>query len=474
MGASELTELCRQPAIEIRRRLWAREVSIVEMTEAHLRVIERMNPRINAIVTLVAERALADAREADTMLSRRLPHGPLHGLVVAHKDLTETAGIRTTFGSPLFSNFVPDRDSLIVERLKGAGAITIGKTNTPEWGAGSNTTNPVFGPTRNPYNTKLTSGGSSGGAAAALASGMVALADGSDMGGSLRNPAAYCNVVGLRPAPGRVPDWPNMLPWQTLAVNGPMGRTVQDVALMLSVLAGPDDRCPNSLAEPGDRFDTPLLRDFAGVKVAWSRTLGGLPVQPEITDALGQQREVLLDLGCKVADIEPDFAGADIAFLTWRAWSFEAHLGPLQEAHPDQVGPNVTWNIMQGRSLSGRDLARAEIVRAELYHRMRVFMNEYEFLVAPVTQVVPFPPGVDYPRRIGDVAMTTYIDWMKSCWMISATGHPAISVPGGFTGAGLPVGLQIVGRHRDELGVLQIALAVEQATEHWRRSPPID
>ncbi len=473
MTTTEAASATLKPATEIRRALWAREVSVREMTEAHLQVIEQVNPTVNAIVTLVTEQALEEARAADRALDRGEPRGPLHGLLVAHKDLTETAGVRTTFGSPIFADFVPDRDSLVVERLKQAGAITVGKTNVPEWGAGSNCVNPVFGATRNPYDPVRTSGGSSGGAAAALACGMVALADGSDMGGSLRIPASFCNVIGLRPSPGRVPSWPTRLAWSPLAVNGPMGRTVADVALMLSALAGPDDRHPISIAESGERFAAPLERDLRGVRIAWSRSLGGLPVAPEVTRVLEPQRDAIAGLGCEVVDVEPDLDGADRTFFTWRAWSFEAELGVLLDTHPELVGENVRWNIEQGRALTGPDLARAEQAHGALYHRMREFMGEYEFLLAPVAQVPPFPFTTDHPQRVAGAPMTNYIDWMKSCWFISAVGLPAISVPAGFTEEDLPVGLQIVGRHRDELGVLQLAHAFEAVTQQWRRHPPV-
>ncbi|MGH2856069.1 MAG: amidase [Solirubrobacteraceae bacterium] len=475
-ASSEATDargLCREPAVEIRRRLLAREVSAVEMVEAHLEVIERCNPQVNAIVTLLAEPALQSARDADRALARGAPLGPLHGLVVAHKESTETAGIRTTFGSPLFADHVPDRDALIVERMRAAGAITIGKTNIPEWATGSNCVNPVYGATRNPYDTRLTPGGSSGGAAVALTCGMVALADGSDIGGSLRIPASFCNVVGLRPSPGRVPSWPSGLPWSTLAVHGPMGRTVADVALMLSAVAGADDRSPISLTDDPARFAAPLEREFGGVRVAWSPTLGGLPIEPAVTAALEPGRAVLCGLGCEVRGMEPDLCGAELAFTTWRAWGFDAELGELLDRSPELIGANVRWNIELGRTLSGRDLARAELARGELYQRMREFMSEHEFLVAPVVQVPPFPIEIDHPLQVAGEAMETYIDWMRSCWLISATGLPAISVPCGFTDDGLPVGLQIVGRHRDELGVLQLAHAFEAATQQWRRAPAI-
>ncbi|MGH2876036.1 MAG: amidase [Solirubrobacteraceae bacterium] len=472
-AVSELRALCREPAVEIRRRLLAREVSAVEVVQAHLEVVERCNPEINAIVTLLPEQALQSAAAADRALARGEPLGPLHGLIVAHKDSTETAGIRTTYGSPVFADHVPDRDALIVERMRAAGAITIGKTNIPEWATGSNCVNPVFGATRNPFDPRLTPGGSSGGAAAALACGMVALADGSDMGGSLRIPASFCNVVGLRPSPGRVPSWPSTLPWSTLAVHGPMGRTVADVALMLSAVAGRDDRSPISLGDPPHRFGEPLDGDLHGVRVAWSRTLGGVAVEPAVTAVLESRRDVLSGIGCEVIDVEPNFSGAELAFTTWRAWGFDTQLGELLDRSPELVGANVTWNIELGRTLSARDLARAEVARGELYERMRSFMAEHEFLLAPVVQVPPFPVELDHPVEVAGERMETYIDWMRSCWLISATGLPAISVPCGFTDEGLPVGLQIVGRHRDDLGVLQLAHAFEAATQQWRRAPAI-
>jgi amidase len=465
--------LCLSPATELRRRLRERELSATELVDAHLRVIERVNPRLNAIVTLVAERARDDARRADRALAGAGPHPPLLGLPVAHKDFTATAGIRTTFGSPIFADHVPDHDALIVERLRGAGAVTLGKTNIPEWAAGSNCVNPVFGATGNPYEPRLTSGGSSGGAAAALACGMAALADGTDMGGSLRNPASFCNVVGLRPSPGRVPVWPTPLACHPLTVHGPMGRTVEDVALMLSAIAGPDDRSPISLSEPGTTFAGPLERDFSGTRIAWSRDLGGLPVEAEVTGVLDAHRGVFAGIGCAVEDSEPDFTGADEAFKVQRAWIFELLLGQQLDEHRELLGASVIWNVEQGRGLSGHDLGVAERTRTEIYHRIREYMADYEFIVAPATQVLPFPYEQDYPTEIAGVEMLTYVDWMKSCYFVSLIGLPAISVPCGFTDGGLPVGVQIIGRHQDDLGVLQLAHAFERETQHWRRHPPL-
>jgi amidase len=467
------SELCFLTATELVQRIQNRDLSVVEVMEAHLAQIERINPQVNAIVTLLPEQALTQARAADETLARGETVGRLFGLPMAHKDLALTKGIRTTFGSPIFRDFVPDQDSLIVERLKRAGIITIGKTNTPEFGAGSQTYNPVFGATLNPYDTTKTCGGSSGGAAVALACGMLPLADGSDLGGSLRNPASFCNVIGLRPSPGRVPRWPALAAWSPFSVDGPMARTVQDVALMLSAIAGPDPRSPIALNEPGSSFARPLERDFKGVRVAWSRNLGELPVDPRVTAVIEVQRSTFEALGGIVEETEPDFRDADEVFKTWRAWSFELTYADLLPDHREQIKETVIWNIEAGQKLSGPQLGRAEVKRTALYHRLREFMATYEFLILPVSQVPPFDVAQPYATEINGVVLETYIDWMKSCYYISVTGHPAISIPCGFTPEGLPVGVQLVGRHQDDWGVLQLAHAFEQATHFWQQRPPL-
>ncbi|MGI9049866.1 MAG: amidase [Rubrobacteraceae bacterium] len=466
-------EICFQTATELARGIRSREFSAVEVASAHLERIEAVNPQVNAIVALLPERALEDAHAIDGALARGEELGPLAGLPVAHKDLALTKGVRTTFGSPIFEDFVPEEDALIVERLKKAGAVTLGKTNTPEFGAGSQTYNEVFGETLNPYDTTRTCGGSSGGAAVALACGMLPLADGSDMGGSLRNPAGFCNVVGFRPSPGRVPSWPTQTAWSTLSVEGPMARTVADAALMLSAISGPDHRSPIALPEPGEVFLGPLERDFSSARVAWSRDLGGLPVDTRVTATIDSQRHVFESLGCVVEDDEPDLADADEVFKALRAWSFELAYGDLLEEHRARMKDTVIWNIEEGRRLSGPVLSRAEQKRTALYHRVRAFMQRYEFLVLPVSQVPPFDVKQRYVTEIEGVEMETYIDWMKSCYYVTVMGLPAVSVPCGFTPEGLPVGVQIVGRHQDDLGVLQLAHAFEQATGFWKRRPPV-
>ncbi|AHY45362.1 Asp-tRNAAsn/Glu-tRNAGln amidotransferase A subunit and related amidase [Rubrobacter radiotolerans] len=466
-------EILYASAADLARRIREREVSCAEVMEAHLRRIEAVNGRLNALVTLHPERSLEDARAADRRLSKGESVGPLHGLPVAHKDLLLTSGVRTTFGSTVFRDHVPEVDSLSVERLRRAGAISVGKTNTPEFGAGSQTFNALFGATRNPYDPRKTCGGSSGGAAVALASGMVPLADGSDMGGSLRNPAAFCNVFGLRPSVGRVPVWPSRAAFSRLSVEGPMARSARDAALMLAATAGPDRRDPLSLEAPGSAFLQSLERDFSGARLAFVPNPRSFPVEPAVCEVVEGSRVVFEGLGCAVEDAEPDFSGADGVFKTLRAWHFELEHGGLLDAHREELKETVVWNIEEGRRLAGSDLGAAERERAGLYRRTLAFMERYEFLVLPTVQVAPFGVEEPFVREINGLRMETYIDWMKSCYFITATGLPAASVPGGFTKAGLPVGVQIVGRPRDDLGVLRLAHAFEQATRYGERRPEL-
>jgi amidase len=476
-----MPDICDRTAVDLARLLRAKALSAREVVAAHLARIDRVNPSLNAIVTRVDERALAHAQAADEALARGEAVGPLHGLPIAHKDLQPTSGIRTTFGSPIFRDFVPQEDALVVERMRRAGAIVVGKTNTPEFGAGSQTFNAVFGATRNPFDLTKTCGGSSGGAAVALASGMVALADGSDMGGSLRNPASFCSVVGLRPSPGRVPSVPGRLPWRppsggpasTLSVDGPMGRTVADVALLLSTIAGPDARSPMSLAEPGAMFAAPLDRDFAGVRVAWWKDLGGVPVDRRVRAVVDAQRSVFESLGCRVDHDEPDFGDADEIFKTLRAYAFSAGLGPVVSAHRGLVKDTILWEVDRGGRLTAAQIADADVKRTDLVQRVHRFMKRYEFFVLPVVQVPPFDVDVPYVTDIDGLAMETYIDWMKSCYFISITGLPAVSVPAGFTAEGLPIGIQIVGRHQDDWGVLQLAHAFECVSRTRLNAPKI-
>ncbi|NWF82531.1 MAG: amidase [Bryobacteraceae bacterium] len=465
-------DVCFLSAAEMARLIRLKKLSAREALDAHLRQIERVNPKVNAIVTLVPEMAAEAAQRADEALARGEAPGPLHGLPIAHKDLVETKGIRTAFGSPLFKDNFPANDDLIVQRLRRAGAITIGKTNTPEYGAGSQTFNTVFGATRNPYDTSKTCGGSSGGAAVALACGMIPLADGSDMGGSLRNPAAYCNIVGFRVSPGRVPNPAAAFAWSTLSTAGPMARSVSDVALLLSVLAGPDPRSPLSLPELGTAFLRPLGRSFKGVRIAWFKDLGGIPFDPRVRSAVDAQRKVFESLGCGVEQAEPDFSGADYAFKTLRAWNSATTHAERFAASRDAYKDTLRREIEDGLRLTGSEAAKAQILHGQLWRRFQTFLQQYEYFILPTTQLPPFDVNLPYPTEVNGILMHSYIDWMKSCWYISLTGNPAISVPAGFTPEGLPVGIQIVGRHHADFSVLQLAHAFEQATRFGLKRPP--
>jgi amidase len=466
-------DICFMTAAEMTANIRAGRLSAREVTQAHLTRIESINPKVNAIVTLHAEQAMEAAKAADEAQARGEPLGVLHGLPVAHKDLMLTKGMRTTFGSKTHEHFIPTRSALVVERQQQAGAISIGKTNTPEYGAGAQTFNAVFGATRNPYDLSKTCGGSSGGSAVALATGMAALADGTDMGGSLRCPASFNNIVGLRPSVGRVPDVPALGGWGNLSVCGPMARTVEDVALYLSVMAGPSTRDPMSISEDGARFRAPLARDLKGVRIAWSPDVGGLPVDKRVTRVIEAQRRVFEDLGCIVEEACPDLRDAQEIFMTLRAYIFELQLGAVMDQHPGVLKDAIVWNIDAGRKLNGTQLARAEKLRTALFERMHHFMQTYDFIVFPVNQVPPFPVEQQYVTEIDGVKMDSYIDWMRSCFLVTSTTHPAISVPCGFTEEGLPVGMQIVGRHRGEFELLQIAHAFEQATGFGLKRPAI-
>ena len=465
-----LSEICFSPARKLARLIRARKLSATEVVRAFIAQIERVNPKVNAIVTFLPEQALQAAKAMDR---KKAFGGPFAGLPIAIKDVIATKGVRTTWGSLVYKDHVPAEDHILAERLKAASAILIGKTNTPEFGAGSQTFNAVFGSTRNPYDVSKTCGGSSGGAAVAVACGMVPFADGGDFAASLRNPGNFCNVIGFRPSTGRVPAYPHPYPWSNLSELGPMARTVSDAAFLLAVMAGPDPRAPTSINEPGAVFLKPLKRSFKRVRVAWSRDLGGLPVEPAVTNVLEKQRQVFKDLGCIVEEAEPDFSGATEAFETLRGLAYQHRIGALIKDHRDKLKDTVVWNYEAGRKLGAPDIARAEGLRTALYHRMRKFLEKYDFLVCPVNQLPPYSVDEEYPKEIAGTKMGNYLDWMKSCYYITITTHPAISVPAGFTDDGLPVGIQIVGRYRDDFGVLQMAHAFEQATEAWKRRPPL-
>lgn len=464
-------DVCFQSATALAARIQRGDLSASAVLEIFLARIARINPELNAIVTVVADAARAQATKLDALPPEPAVR-PLHGLPIAIKDLALTRAIRTTFGSPIYRDFVPDVDELFVQRLRHAGAVIIGKTNTPEFGAGSQTFNPVFGATRNPYDRDKTCGGSSGGAAVALASGLLPLADGSDLGGSLRNPASFCNVVGFRPSPGRVPSWPKQFSSDPLAVHGPMARSVDDVALMLSVMAGPDPRVPISLATPGSVFREPLAADVRGLRLAFSPDLGRYQVDPKVITVLERALPVFEALGCSVQRDQPDLADADEIFRVLRAWMFVAKSRDDYERHREQMKDTLIWNIEEGLKLSASDVATAESKRSALIARVAEFFERYDFLLCPAAQVPPFPLDQQWVHEINGIEMDTYLDWMGVCYAITVTGLPAISVPAGFTAEGLPIGLQIVGRRGADLELLKFARAFEQQTKFALQRPP--
>jgi len=465
-------ELVLQSAVDQAAMIRAKEVSAVELLEAHLTQIEWINPMVNAIVSMDSERARSMARACDQQTASGAELGLLHGLPTAHKDLVDVAGLTSTHGSALLSENVPIRDDLIAERIKAAGAIVIGKTNVPEFGAGSQTFNDVFGATANPWDVSKTPGGSSGGAAVALATGMIPIADGSDFGGSLRNPASFCSVVGFRPSPGLVPSWPKLAAWSVLSVEGPMGRSVQDVVLQLAATAGPDLRSPVALSDQPEVFFGSLDRDLRGLRVAWTDDLG-LPTDPAVVAALSPARRLLEAAGARVDEATPDLGDAGHIFQVMRAAQMEIGLGELFDRHGDQMKDTLRWNIAEARRRPLTDWTDAARAHGRLYHRVRKFFERFDVLALPVSQVPPFGIDQEWVKEINGVQMPTYIDWMRSCSDISVTTCPAISVPAGFTPKGLPVGLQLVGPHRSDFELLRIAYTFEQAIGLGDRRPPI-
>jgi amidase len=466
------SDLCYADAGELLSLLTARRLSARELMAAHLARIAAVNPKLNAIVAkLPDEDCLALAAGVDEQRMRGEPQGPLAGLPWAFKDLQPAVGFPFARGSPIFRNDRPTSDSVLVERLRKAGVVPIGKTNTPEFGMGSHTYNRIYGTTLNPYDLTKSAGGSSGGAGAALASGMLPGADGSDLGGSLRNPANFNNVVGFRPTVGLVPAAPAVLPFFGFAVNGPMARSVADVALLMSVMAGGDPRDPGCTPSNPAVFAGPLGRDHKGVRVAWCPDLGGLPLEANVRAVLDAQRTTLERLGCIVEDAAPDLARADEVFLTLRALRSWIVWGPLLAQHGHQMKLDAIGEIEAGSRLTAKEIGAALAGHGRLVDGMRRFHEKYDFLACAVNQLAPFEARLDWPKAVAGVAMTHYIEWMKSAYWISATWQPAISVPAGFTPEGLPVGLQLVGRHRQDRRVLELAYAFEQATRVGLRRP---
>lgn len=473
------SDLVLMDAVSLSEAIAAKRVSCREVMAAFLDQIERFNPKVNAIVSLEPRSALLEqAEEHDRELARGQRRGWMHGFPHAVKDLTPTRGLRTTWGSPLLDT-VPVEDAIFVERIRNNGAIIIGKTNVAELGMGSQSYNPIFGTTLNPYDLSKTAGGSSGGAAAALALRMLPVADGTDMMGSLRNPAAYNNVVSLRPSFGRVPAAEIELFLGQLSVAGPMARNVADLAMLLSVMAGPDARMPLSIDEDPAIFTRNLERDFHGTRVAWLGDLGGyLPMEAGIMELCRAALKALEALGCTVEEAGLGFPPERMwdAWITLRHWLIAGNLSALYKdpAKRAQMKPEAVWEVEGGLKLSAQDVYQASVTRSDLYRAVLKLFDSYEDLALPSAQVFPFDAGVHWPKAINSVPMDTYHRWMEVVVLASMLGFPVVSVPVGFSPGNLPMGMQVIGRHHADFAVLQLANAYEQTT-HWIRDrlPPI-
>lgn len=489
-AGEEKTELTERSACDLAADVRAGSLSAVDVTQAHLERIAEANPVVNAIQDLQTQTALEQARAVDAMPAEARRQLPLAGLPVAVKDLVPAAGFRYTQGSPIFAGRVAETDALFVARMREAGAVVIGKTNTPEFGLGSHTFNPVYGATRNPYDVGRTAGGSSGGAAAALAARMLPIADGSDTGGSLRNPASFCNVVGLRPSLGRVPNLPDAFPYSTISVKGPMGRSVRDTALLMSTMVGSDHRDPFSVDDDAVRY-LEITESAAGsrigkqrIRAAWTPDFTGFfPVSRSVLEVLEPVVAQLGEAGIEVEANHPDIQEAKEAFRTLRGLQMLATLGPLEQEYPEKLKEDARWNVQAGRDVTGAQASLAQQAQGLSFQRMADFLTRegsdnrdagYDILITPTCQVTPFEVGQRYPREIDDTAMADYLEWMTLPSIITVTNHPAISVPVGFTSEGHPVGLQIVGSYRNEATLLDYAKRIDDLCGTGDTAPQTD
>ena len=452
-------ELIRSSARDIRAQLKNKTVSSAELLDALEARIAKINPIVNALPTLCFDRARKNAATRDYQSSA------LQGIPIAIKDLLPVAGVRTTWGSMLYEHHIPDTSDLLVERLESSGAVVYAKSNTPEFGAGANTFNDVFGVTRNPWNTALSCAGSSGGSAVALATGMAWLASGSDLGGSLRNPASFCGIVGFRPSIGRIPTNPGDMAFYRLSVEGPMARTVGDVAMLLDVMAGRDPRDPLSVTRPEQRFEAMAEARTVPKRVAFSPDLGVTPVDPEIASICRRAAQRFEDMGATVEENHPDFSDLQHVFHTFRALGFAARHGSQLDKQRSVLKPEIVWNVEKGLSLTGEEIARAMRARAAIYARAQVFFQDYDLLISPATIVPPFPVEQRYVERLGEHEFSNYIEWCSIAYAITVIGAPAVSIPCGFTSAGLPVGLQIAAAPLNEGPLLSAALLFEEAVD---------
>lgn len=471
-GGHHMSEIQNLSAVEVTRLIRGRGLSARETVESHIAAIEARNPPINAVVTRDFERATELATVADEQTMRGTAHGLLHGLPMTHKDTFQTAGLRSTSGSKILENHIPDRDDLPIARLSAAGVIRTGKTNVPEFGAGSHSFNEVFGTTTNPYDPSRSAGGSSGGVAAVVAARIQPMGDGSDMGGSLRIPAAFCNVFGFRPSHGVIPEEGGTDAYTWLTRSGPIARTVEDLALFLQATAGPA-RLPNTSPIPAASFRTPLP-NLTGVRIGYSFDFGvDLPVEPEILDVLESQLQLFEDAGAILEEATIDFSDADETFDTFRAFDFATRLGPLLEQHRDLIKHEVIWNTERGYDLDAAALISAFAARTRLEAAVRKFFSSFDAFLCPATQVLPFDANWRWPHEIAGDLAENYLSWMRSAWLLSATGLPVIAMPGGFTQSGLPVGWQLAASHHDDVRLLDWAAAYEQASGAATRAPEL-
>ena len=471
-AAVRLSDIVMMDGVGLAGAIQSRQVSCVEVMAAYLDHIEKLNPKVNAIVALQNRTALlAQSQERDAQLSRGELMGPLHGFPLAVKDLAPVKGIPMTLGSPILKDFVPTADSIMVERLRKAGAIFIGKTNTPEFGLGSHTYNPVYGITRNAYDQSRSAGGSSGGAAVSLALRMLPVADGSDYGGSLRNPAGWNNVFGFRTSYGRVPPDARDAWLPSMGVVGPMARNVADLAMLLAVQAGYDARVPLSIVEDGTAFQGRLEKDFKGKRIAWSGDFKGyLPYEAGVLEVCKGALKTFESMGCVVEEAQPDYPIDSVwrAWLQLRAWQSGGGLlayysDPIKRA---MMKPEAIFEVESGLKLTAFDITAASVVRTEWYQAVRRFFEKYDYFIVPTAQLFPFDANIHWPEEIAGKKMQTYHEWMKGVLPITMSGCPALAVPAGFSDQGLPIGIQIIGPNHSELSCLQMAYAYDTAT-NW-------
>lgn len=455
--------LTRKSARELAALIHRRAVSPVEVLDAHIDAIGRINPKLNAIVTLAEENARAAARTAEDAVQRGKSVGPLHGLPIGIKDVTLTAGIRTTFGSPLYKDNVPQEDADVVRRLKAAGAIVLAKTNTPEFATGANTVNPVFGATRNPWNPELSPAGSSGGSAVAVATGMLPLAQGTDFGCSIRIPAAFCGIVGIRPTPGLTPNYPMPLAWDFGQVHGPLARTAEDAALMLDSMIGLSRLSPMSVAPPWSSALAVVeqANDCQGLRVAYVSDIAGIGVDAEIDTICQRAAHQLSDLGATVEQVSFDVSDGRDPYQTWRgAWMVGQQFARLSQL--EQFGENLKGNVKAGLKVTALDLAKAEQTRLQVFHRFRALFDRFDILLTPAAPVRPYPITMNFPSEINGRTFENYVDWIAPAFLVTLVSLPAGSVPAGMTGDGLPVGMQIVAPRFDEPRILSVAKLIQQ------------